>query len=82
MTATLTPKIAHAVGWDAGNRHMREAGRTVWNEDDYNVAARTTNQLAALGGWLPAEATTTNPRTLLCGCTTAGDACETHAEAR
>ena len=27
-------------------------------------------------------ATTVDPRTLPCGCTTAGDMCETHAEAR
>ncbi len=35
-----TPTLAHAAGWDAGNRSMREAGRTEWNEDDWNEAAR------------------------------------------
>jgi len=41
----LTREIAQAVGMDAGNASMRKAGRKVWNEDDYNVAARTTNEL-------------------------------------
>jgi hypothetical protein len=38
----LTPKIARAAAWaaatDAGNRSMQKAGRTVWDEDDYNAS--------------------------------------------
>jgi hypothetical protein len=30
--------LARAAGLDAGNRSMRKAGRTVWNEDDHEVA--------------------------------------------
>jgi len=37
MNATY--KIAMAAGQDAGNRSMRAAGRTSWNEDDYAAAA-------------------------------------------
>lgn len=35
----MTYKLAHAIGWDAGNRNMRKNGRTDWNEDDWSVAA-------------------------------------------
>ena len=35
---TLTYAIAHAASWDAGNRHMRAAGRTKWNQDDADAA--------------------------------------------
>lgn len=35
---TLTKALAYAAAMDAGNRHMRKAGRTAWNEDDYNAA--------------------------------------------
>ncbi len=38
-------KLAHAIGWDAGNRHMRANGRTTWDEDDYNRACEAFNQL-------------------------------------
>jgi hypothetical protein len=30
--------LARAVGRDAGNRSMRKAGRTAWNEDDQEAA--------------------------------------------
>ena len=33
--------IAHAAGWDAGDRNMRKHGRVKWNDDDWNVAAET-----------------------------------------
>lgn len=33
-----TVRIARAAGWDAGNRSMKAAGRTAWNEEDWNVA--------------------------------------------
>jgi len=41
----ITYRLAHAAGWDAGNRSMREAGRTTWNDDDWNAAAEVTNRL-------------------------------------
>lgn len=34
-----TYEIAHKASQDAGNRNMRAAGRSKWNEDDWNVAA-------------------------------------------
>jgi hypothetical protein len=40
-------RIAHAAGWDAGNRSMREHGRTSWNEDDWAVACETHGRLLA-----------------------------------
>jgi len=42
---TMTPEIARAAATDAGNASMREAGRTKWNEDDYNAAVRMYNRL-------------------------------------
>jgi hypothetical protein len=49
MTAVY--RIAMAAGRDAGNRSMRAAGRTAWNETDWNIAADTARRvLAALGG--------------------------------
>lgn len=42
---TLTPTIARAAGWDAGNTNMRNAGRKKWNVEDWNKAAEVTNQL-------------------------------------
>ncbi len=36
---TTTYKILMAASRDAGNRQMVDAGRTVWNEEDYNFAA-------------------------------------------
>lgn len=45
--ATYT--IAHAAGWDAGNKHAREHGRKVWNEDDAHAAAITMNRILDSG---------------------------------
>lgn len=28
---------AHAAAWNIGDRHAAAAGRTVWNEDDYDA---------------------------------------------
>jgi hypothetical protein len=36
----MTEQIARAAGWDAGDASMERGGRTAWNEDDYNAAAR------------------------------------------
>lgn len=35
---TLTPQMVRAAAQDAGNRSMHKAGRTSWNEDDWNAA--------------------------------------------
>lgn len=43
-------KLAMAAGRDAGNRNMRRAGRTTWNEDDYAVAASVTAKLLGHDG--------------------------------
>ena len=43
--ARPTQAIAHAAGWDAGNRAMRAAGRTAWNEDDWDAACEVFNRL-------------------------------------
>ena len=40
----MTYRIAHSLGADAANRQMRQEGRTVWNEEDYNLAAATLNK--------------------------------------
>ena len=44
----LTYDICMAAGQDAGNRHMRKHGRTAWNEDDWNAAARVSNELLGI----------------------------------
>jgi len=40
MKIVIDDKLARAIGWDAGNRSMRAAGREKWNEDDYNAGVR------------------------------------------
>lgn len=37
--------VCRAAAWDAGTRSMKANGRTVWNEDDFNAAAREYEQL-------------------------------------
>ena len=39
----MTYSLAHAIGTDAANRQMRASGRSAWNEEDYDLAARTFN---------------------------------------
>jgi hypothetical protein len=41
----LTIALARAIAWDAGNRSMRKAGRSAWDEADWNVAAETARRL-------------------------------------
>lgn len=41
----MTYKIAHAAGWDAGNKLMRELGLTAWNEDCLVRASEVHNAL-------------------------------------
>lgn len=38
--------LARAAATDAANRHMRKAGRKVWNRDDYNVAAEELERIS------------------------------------
>lgn len=45
MVITATYKIAHAAGQDAGNASMRIHGRTTWDTDDWNAAAKVMNHL-------------------------------------
>jgi len=45
----MTYSIALSLGLDAANRQMRQAGRTVWNEDDAGLAARTPNYHLSAG---------------------------------
>ena len=39
------PSLLRASAWDAGNMNMREAGRSKWNDDDWNAAASTQERL-------------------------------------
>lgn len=41
----MTYQLAMAAARDAGNRSMREAGRTKWNQADYNAMVREFNRL-------------------------------------
>lgn len=41
----MTYAIAMAAARDAGNRSMREGGRTKWSRKDYGVASATFNRL-------------------------------------
>ena len=41
----ITYKLAHAASMDAGNRSMRQGGRTAWNEDDYGACVDEFNRL-------------------------------------
>lgn len=40
MAIVMTYDIAHAIGMDAGQRHMLQRGGKVWNEADWNTATR------------------------------------------
>lgn len=39
------PSLINASSQDAGSMHMRDAGRKIWDESDYNFAAQTQNRL-------------------------------------
>ena len=41
----ITPAIARAVGKDAADRNMRAAGRTSWNDEDWDVGAAVVARL-------------------------------------
>lgn len=48
-------KFAHSAGWDAGNRSMRKAGRSKWNDDDWNAACAEFERLYPSSVKLPEE---------------------------
>lgn len=39
------PSLIRASAWDAGNAHMRAAGRSIWNRADYNAAGAEQERL-------------------------------------
>jgi hypothetical protein len=39
------PSLVRASAWDAANMRMAAAGRSKWNRDDYNHAARTQERI-------------------------------------
>ena len=41
----ITYKIAMAAGKDAANKNMIKNGRSVWNDEDYEIACKLTEQL-------------------------------------
>lgn len=47
---TASYREAMAAGHDAANKQMKAAGRTAWNEDDWNTAASTVAKLTGGGG--------------------------------
>jgi hypothetical protein len=49
------PSLIRASSWDAGDRSMRAAGRSVWSKSDYNAAAKTQNQLVRTCYGLPTD---------------------------
>lgn len=50
LTLEQRYEIAMAVGKDTANRCMRKAGRTQWNDQDWNVMVKEFNQLFPLAG--------------------------------
>jgi hypothetical protein len=41
----MTRERAWAAATDAADRNMRENGRLLWDEEDYNIAVRTLDRL-------------------------------------
>ena len=41
----MTLELANAAARDAAERNMRENGRLIWNEEDYNVAVSVAEKL-------------------------------------
>lgn len=50
---TLTAATCYAAGRDAGNKAMRAAGRTAWNETDYEAACMETIRLLRVADLIP-----------------------------
>lgn len=49
MLIKIDRQLASAAGQDAANRNMKKEGRRVWNEEDWNIAAKTFNDLMKTG---------------------------------
>ena len=49
-TNEMTIGTARLAGRDAGNRHMRRAGRSEWNADDWNAAAAELDRICEIFG--------------------------------
>lgn len=45
MPLPLTYDLLMAASRDAGNASMRKAGRTAWNEDDFDAACEASDRL-------------------------------------
>ncbi|WP_298827508.1 hypothetical protein [uncultured Piscinibacter sp.] len=45
--------LVHRVGWDAGDRSCRDAGRTKWAQEDYDAAVEQMNRL--MDAWAAGE---------------------------
>ena len=45
MKQKMTYETAFAAAQDEGNRHAKRHGRTAWNVDDYNAAAKRLEDL-------------------------------------
>lgn len=43
-------RLAHAAGWDAGNRAMKARGGKEWDQGDLNAAAREHERIMAAAG--------------------------------
>jgi len=51
----MTTELARAAATDAGNRSMRAAGRSKWNQDDAIAAHREFSRLNPAVNILPAD---------------------------
>lgn len=54
LDATAAHKVIHSVGWDAANAHAAKHGRSVWTDEDYNVACSVSNRMMVQFGLAPA----------------------------
>jgi len=54
------PSLLRASAWDAANMRMRAAGRSKWNREDYNEAARTQERLIRACYGRPGDANNPN----------------------
>lgn len=54
LNAQQAYKVIHSVGWDAANAHAAKHGRSVWTDEDYNVACSVSNRMMVQFGLAPA----------------------------
>jgi hypothetical protein len=48
--STLTREMVWSAATDAGNRHMRQAGRKRWSREDFEAATSEYERLARVAG--------------------------------